>query len=571
VTSNVNRWLLVLLLLSFGLSFGLNCGTSNQAIYLLPAVRALHPETWARDWVVTQTHVYHPAYAKLATLLLRLSPTGYLIGSANVCAIALGMFAIWRLLHVLDRPERALAALCIVLLLSSVTRTQGPGGTYAFSEIFQPSTLGALGVIAAMVAFVAGEALASGLCLAFAGIFHVNYLVLALAVFGLGWLASGREHLARKLGLGLGPPLIVLLYFVPFLLASAAPTVSTDAQRIYVEVRAPHHYMPARFAWDFAPWLGFQLLGLAALLGPVRRGSDAHRRVLILLGAAWLLVISAVLLSTVVTVRPVQELMAWRICPEATLLAQSSFALACVALFCEGKSALVGLEPLARTLSVLGVLAMLVGSIATRHWNATLVVLALCVAVAIVTSGVFGAVAGAARGTLPLAYVSGGLLIALAGANALRFAELVHVSNLLSGVEPGVAELCAWARKSTPENALFLTPPQEDEIRFQCRRAIVVDWKSNPAVPSEVLEWYDRIENVTAQHPFQREADLDGYQKLDQARVAALRERYGFDYVVVERGHEIPTLGRPVFSGQRFAAYALSPREHYSSRNTLKR
>jgi hypothetical protein len=50
---------------------------------------------------------------------------------------------------------------------------------------------------------------------------------------------------------------------------------------------------------------------------------------------------------------------------------------------------------------------------------------------------------------------------------------------------------------------------------------------------------------------------LTGYAQLDATRVAKLRGKYGFDYVLVEHGHELDLGVAPAFSGQRFVAYAL--------------
>jgi len=98
--------------------------------------------------------------------------------------------------------------------------------------------------------------------------------------------------------------------------------------------------------------------------------------------------------------------------------------------------------------------------------------------------------------------------------------------------------LAEFMRERTPKQALFLTPPDDDSLRFFGERAIVVDWKGNPAVPAEVLAWYRRIEDVTGRHGMTREEELRGYDALDEQRLEALRVRYGFDYAVVRRGRE---------------------------------
>ena len=78
-----------------------------------------------------------------------------------------------------------------------------------------------------------------------------------------------------------------------------------------------------------------------------------------------------------------------------------------------------------------------------------------------------------------------------------------------------------------------------------------------PARSSEVLEWYARVEDVTGHRPFRGAADFQGYEELDATRLARLQKRYGLDYVVVTRGHELGFGPPPVFSGQRFVVYAL--------------
>jgi len=553
----VRTWLVLVLALLFGLGFGLNYGSSNQVQYLLPSVRALHPSLWTRDFVVTQTYNYHPVYPLLGTLLLRFCPSGLAIAWANVVLIAVGMLAVYVVLRLLLNQERALPAFCIVLVLASVTRTNAPGLSYAFSEIFQPSTLGSVGMLAAAAAFIADRPLVSGLCLAVAGLFHVNYLVLGLCVFGTAWLLGGREGLLPRLLAGLGPPLVVLLFFLPFLLAGGGAGASAEARRFLLDVRSPHHYRVPGFAWDFAFWGGQQCLAVATLLAPARRGLRCQRRILRLLFGFWALMVPAALLSSVVVVPVVKQLFAWRVSAEAELLAQAALAAALVGLYCDGRAALTDFDRPARALATIGLGALVLGSLVTGKWNLTLAVLCFLLVAFAIEKGVLGARV-AERG-LSLGRASGALLITLVAVNVARFSRLGRYSNELSGGEPGLTELCRWVIDHTPEDALFLTPPVEDDLRFNCRRAIVVDWKWVPALPSEILSWRHRLEDVTGRTPFRSASDLAGYDQLDRDRVALLQRRYGIDYVVVERGHELDLGVQPEFSGRRFTVYALAP------------
>jgi hypothetical protein len=135
------------------------------------------------------------------------------------------------------------------------------------------------------------------------------------------------------------------------------------------------------------------------------------------------------------------------------------------------------------------------------------------------------------------------LLAAAAGVVCVYFAagpltRIRQRSSLLAGPPPEARSLFAFMRERTPRQALFLTPPDDDSLRFFGERAIVVDWKGNPAVPREVLAWYRRIEDVTGRRGMTHAAELDGYDRLDAARLETLRAHYGFDYAVVRRGRE---------------------------------
>jgi hypothetical protein len=260
----------------------------------------------------------------------------------------------------------------------------------------------------------------------------------------------------------------------------------------------------------------------------------------------------------VLVLRFVKQLMAWRICGQADLLAQAALCVALVNVFCDGRAAYASYDRRAKVLAGLGLGALLLGSAATGSWNATLLVLSLLAAAVIVAQALPLGLRSSTQGGLTLSRVTGALLVTLVAVNVARFTRLGRYSNVLSGGDQSVSELCAWAQAHTAENALFLTPPHEDEIRFSCRRAVVVDWKSPPAVPSEVLEWYERIEAVSGRKPVRGDADLLGYEQLDAARVASLRRRYGIDYAIVERGHELDLGGKPAYAGQRFVVYAVS-------------
>ena len=110
--------------------------------------------------------------------------------------------------------------------------------------------------------FLRGQPLASGLILALGADF-TNFLLLGIGLFGLANVALGQAGLVRRLALQLAPSLIVLAFGLPTILAAAEGGGSEAARTVFQQVRAPHHYLPRAFIFDFWSWVGWVLAGSA--------------------------------------------------------------------------------------------------------------------------------------------------------------------------------------------------------------------------------------------------------------------------------------------------------------------
>ncbi len=541
--------------LGFALGFGLNFGKSNHASYLLASQKLLDPQLWTRDFQVNTQH-YHPAYARLGALLLTLDSSGWLIALANVAAVVVGVWLLARLQRALwpERELEAFAAFVLLMSLAAASRTGSVGGSYAFSDILQPSTLGTLGLLAAALALVRGKALLSGLGLALAGAFHLNYLVLALPVFGLGWLLGDRERPIRSTLLGVLPALPILIWFLPLLIASGAgsPQATEEARRIYQDVRAPHHYHVKTFAAAFLPWLGFLLVGAAALWDRARQ-SGPERRLLGLLTGFAALIVPAALLSSVVVVRAIDSLFAWRLTPHSNLLAQCAFA-------CAAAPALLGAQAAptskpARTLLLGGVMCLVLAALLGPLRTSAIITLAVLV-LAWARPRWQARLGAAAQQRLPAA-IAAALLTTFAIAESAPLAQLSSHSDLLGGRDRDLEAVCGWVKQQTPKDSLILSPPDEDGVRFRCQRAIVVDWKTTPILPGELLQWSRRLEDVTGRHPLRAEADLAGYGELDGSELMSLATRYGASLLLLKQDAAFKPATPPVFAQGRFRLYRL--------------
>lgn len=542
--------------LVFAATYGWTYGVDNQVVYLLQSLRMLNPGILDHDWLATETTHYHPVYKYLAAGLMATGERS--VGIAQTVVIAAGMLGAHGLLRALEGPRRGLAAFFLLAAVALVTRTNAACATYVFDHILQPSTLGSAAFLISVPLFVRGRWLASGIALAVSGMFHVNLLILFFGTYLLAHLAIGGEDLRRRLVRQLGPALAVLLLFLPMILGTAMAKDAKLAQEIYATIRAPHHHVIEGHERDFLPYIGWMLLGLGAAAPLAAEADSPYRRLAALLAALVAVTWGGIALASAWDVTQMRQLFPWRIVPHAQLLL-GALACACAvrAIVEPAVRRRYGVVSVALMLGGVGVLSMFPTN---RGMPVLHVLLAAAVGLlALVVAGSWlverrageAAKARAAalwgKAALPLAFVAGlGAFVPLAASELEQFDRR---SNVDDGLRAAETELYAWMRKNTPVDAVFLTPPDVETMRFHGQRAIVVDWKSNPVVPGELLEWYRRLEDVVGKK-VRSVKDLDGYNALDEARLERLRARYKLDYVVVRRGKERAlTKYRKVYSG----------------------
>ena len=256
--SHADRLLAVLGALVFALSYGFDYGSDNQLIYLLKSLCIATPGILERDWYAAEVTHYHPVFAYLGAALIGLNRDGWAVALAQIALITTGMSYVYELLRALSTKRVALAAFFCTVSIALVTRTSGVAVSYVFDSLLQPSALGSLGLLAALGEFVRGRYLASGIWIGLAGLFHANYLVLAIPTFGLMQLLLGFRGLFPRLLRQLGPLMIAAIPVLPVMLSTAS---SPDAERARDLVFDP---LPS-------PLLaGFFLQGA----GPIRRLAD---------------------------------------------------------------------------------------------------------------------------------------------------------------------------------------------------------------------------------------------------------------------------------------------------------
>jgi hypothetical protein len=97
---------------------------------------------------------------------------------------------------------------------------------------------------------------------------------------------------------------------------------------------------------------------------------------------------------------------------------------------------------------------------------------------------------------------------------------------------------CRWIERSTPEQALFLTPRPQQTFKWYAERAEVVNWKDIPQDAEHILEWWRRTNAV-----FPWRVVRQGLTVHSDDRLLELAAQYEVEYVVVERFRMTRPLG----------------------------
>jgi hypothetical protein len=229
----------------------------------------------------------------------------------------------------------------------------------------------------------------------------------------------------------------------------------------------------------------------------------------------------------------VTVLFPWRIVPHCELLFQCLAAASVLSLVVEGSQA--------RRPSI-AALPLLIAGLLLLFYRDDRRLANLTLTIAVVAALIMAIRAGAHRWA-EIARRHGTWLVTALAALALYDAarsslkSIRQRSNVFDGLPRPEAELYAWMQ-TTPKGAVFLTLPTIETMRLHGKRAIVVDWKSSPASPAEIFEWYRRLEDVSGHSNWQSDRDLRNYDAMDAARLGMLRDRYGIDYAVLRRGSE---------------------------------
>jgi hypothetical protein len=539
---------------SFGFSYG-NVG--NQATYLPHALNHLDPAFLQHDWLVTKTTPYHSQFLWIVWAASAVGSVGWSLAILHVILVAASLYLIYMILRQMV-PTYALPAFFIAVALIFTDNTIAVAKSYLFSDGMQPSVLASFAWLAALLFFLQGRSLASGVVLALGGLFHANFLLLGIGAFGLAQMGTGQEKLGERLCRQVLPSILLLLPSLPLILSVAGGDGAALSRDIFLRIRSPHHYLPVTFLTDFLLWGGWALAGIGATLS--LPASDLRQRLLALIGSFALSVAGATLLTTAVFIPSIAQLFVWRIAPFGTILCQ-------MAVIAYAFNLLADKTVASRVPNKLGLALMLFGGLCVLRWfSFELPLTSFRVLGLVVALGSCVAVALSARylsesmGRKVLLLVTCLCVLVTLPNIRDRMTKAYDKSSLLDDRH---FPLYNWAR-TTPENSVFLVPPEVEELRLLGKRAVVVDWKSTPIKPDELIAWYRRLQQAVGAPIDNYKDAVRAYGRLSLPQLRQIAQQFGASHIVVDHKTQKGNMGSesPLYDSGQYAVYSAVPASH---------
>ncbi len=610
---------LLLLLTAFSVVFvGYHYGTGDGGYYVYQIKRQVDPSFLAHDWFATYVWYPHAFFIKGMARLSSLLPLPAAFFAIHLIERFLMLLAVFLIARRLS--DDSLASLLGVLIVVVTNFKYGwpLGGNDLLYTTVIPHTLGLAAALYALLAFLEEKRRLAAALLGLTTFLHLLLGMNLAAILFAYWIfhRKGRDWKSILVCGVLYAALAWTTIFPVLAHQWSHLTESRLSDTLYIDIigrfRSPHHYIPS--SWppqDFLTfliylafsWLGFETMGAPDFRGKVR----------FLALACFLFAVLGTLFVEVVPVAFVMKLQLFRMtvfikffgCLYMALLLAERLRnglaldrLASIAVLLELRNApflaLTGAflafrsyrsSGKASSLCVAASLPLLSAALVyfqrpmwIRDAHVFAATLLLLIAGSVATYAVWEAIRRLSIGTAKTRW----LVAAGAGAAItllVPFAALERVTargelsadrliDVLSHrVEFGIPvesdwdRLCEWVRTHTPEDAVFIIPPQNEDFRLRAERAVVADLKSNAFEESQTIEWWERIRRLLNldSPPRLRPGYSDfidaRYRTLEPAQIRSLARDYGAAYAVTPAGMDMDF--PEVFSNPGFHLYRL--------------
>ena len=528
---------MALALLSFFQFPGHTYLRSDTQVYLPILERLWDPSVFARELLARHPHVSFTVYDEAALALRRLAGLDFerVLDAQQFLCRALGILGVFLLATALRLSTRMALLAAAVFSLGAFI-----GGPTVLAIELEPVPRGfAIPLMLFAVGLAAhGRYFAAGIAAATGFLYHAPSVLPFFVVYFALTLSPSEAALRRRRSRGLVPMLagVVLLFLLHFSQAGASEAqpffgrIDPELERIQ-RLRAPYVWVSL---WG-AGWVCHYLfLWAASLVALWRVRKLASREACFFLAGLPLVGVLSMPASYLLL-----EKCKWILMPQIQI---------------------------ARAVLLIAVLAGLLAAAAAvnagrqgRWWESSVwFLMAFAIPIDTLPGGPLDilrelgwmAPACALLASLAVWAESGGRKWALPAWAAAVVIPLFLIPAVQKAAAPpeDMAELSAWARSATPQDAVFLFPDAAGDLypgvfRARSLRAVYVDWKGGGQanfLRSFAIEWWARWQRV-------------GAGRFDPRQVAAY-PGWGIDYFVLQRAHRLP--GRAtVFEASGFLVY----------------
>lgn len=554
----IERTFLLLAIFACSFSFGLSYGTSNQNTYLIHGLTLINPTFLLGDWFAHAVQHYHKNFSFVIVLVNSIGlPIPESLVFIEIILRTLALIAVYKIVYLITKKQ-AFTSFMLVLTLIVLERTASVAGSYIFSSILQPSSFGATFLLVGIYFFLRGDYFLSGLCIAFSGFMHTNFLLLGFVVFGIAHLFIGVKDIVRRMLAQFSLMLAVFAFQVPFLLDLMSSEHGELATYIFQFIRSPHHYVPNNYLFSFFEFFGWSILGLAGFK-LLKIENEFRKKLIGLYGGLLIPIIIATVLTTIVFIPAVSKLFFWRMAPFCVLISQIIFVTAIISKSCiESKHS--------STQKVTAFLIIMIGILLIYRWY--MHQYGITSKHFIFLTGVFAFLLSVnfKKNIYKLFYININEKIIKLSVIAIAMFALTYYgvgglrnSTLYNGF-PGTfeRELYQWT-KTTNASSKFLIPPDLQNFRLHGERPIIVDWKSTPVDPDGLIEWYKRIEDIAGNKNVKSfDEAKEGYSNLDLKNLKSLKDKYAISYAIFYADKNTLNYYLPiVFSNDKFVVIEL--------------
>jgi len=529
---DIEKKLLLIAIIACALSFTLSYGISNQNTYLIHGLTLIEPNFLKGDWFAHSVKHYHKNFSLVILLVdsMGLPISGSLVFIEMLLRI-IALFSIYKTIYLISEKQKYTSAL-LVFSLIVLERTYSVAGSYIFSSMLQPSSFAATFLLVSMYFFLRGNYFFSGLAMAFSGFMHTNFLILGFVVFGIAHLFIGAEGFVKRMSAQFSLMLTVFVFQVPFLLGMISSEHGEQATYIFQFIRSPHHYVPDRFLFSFYKFFGWSILGVVGLM-LLKVENDLKKKLIGIYSGLLIPVIIATALTTIVFIPVISKLFFWRMAPFGVNLAQTVFVVSLNSGFLCGNKCSNNKNIVAGFLISLGVLLIYrwyyfyYGIVSQEFVFLTCIFMVLlAINFVKISYNYFKCQISPQIIQIFVAVLT--LIILVVGVN-----QGFKRSTLFNGYPSAVdLELYKWIN-NTNVCSRFLVPPDLQDFRLRGERAIIVDWKSTPIDPDGLIEWYERIQDISGRNGiYTLEEANEGYSNLDRKNLKLLKDKYSISYAV---------------------------------------